>query len=479
MKKTKCPKNRALFSVYVWLDTDDNVKFTKDYSITHERIIHLSRHSPTLIARLSENELEEILKDKRCLGVSSWKNLRFENNSAEILEQIDYTELTFEGGSEWEIGMISTERETFSAQSPQLTSAVMRGEVAVIPYVVPPITALHPSVVLSEIIGEELEVDGRVYRGIVTGARVLFSTSETILDVLRTLEIFLDMGVGIINFSAGLLNPEGYSDFDRQIDLLIRENAFLFVTASGNRRVVSSPGISFNSLAVGNLQTKASPDTSLLPPWSSYCINAVNCSGYLADSTTSHKPDVTAPGTYIPYVTPNYQIYAENTGTSFACPWVTGLACILKREDLSLSYLELKALIALSCSRDLISEDFNEVIDGEQVIRTRTGCGVISVERSLYFLRNADISSFRFNGRREKRVSLSEGERLFISFCFAVSRMGDSISLSLQSPRERIICDRPNQNLHVIEYTARENETAVITLKGTPDLECTLVAVII
>lgn len=478
MKKDKCPKNRALFSVYIWLESD-NLEFIADYGLSEDRIIHLSRYSSTVIARLDENELEEILADSRCLGISRWQNLKFENNSAEILEQIEYTETFFESGSEWEIGMISSERETFFASSPQLTGPVRQGNVVVIPYVIPPTPALHPSVVLSEIIGEQLEVNGKTYKGIVEGAKVVFSTSETILDVLNTIEIFLDMGIKIINFSAGLLNPEGYSDFDRQVDRLIENNGFLFVTASGNRRVVSSPGISFNSLTVGNLQTKASPDTTLPPPWNSYCINAVNCSGYLADETTSHKPDVTAPGTYIPYITPDYRVYAENTGTSFACPWVTGLAYILAKENPALTYLELKALIALSCNREVISDAFNEIINGEQVIRTRTGCGMISVERALEFSEKADISSFIFQGSYQKNVTLSQGETLFAAFCFAVAEKGENISLSLIAAQERIVCDRPNQNLHIIEYTALESISAQILTEGTPDIRCALAVVII
>ena len=328
---------------------------------------------------------------------------------------------------------------------------------------------------MSELIGETLEVDGKIYKGIAEGAKVLFSTSETILDVLNTVEIFLDMGTRIINFSAGILNPEGYSDFDRQIDLLIEQNGFLFVTASGNRRVVSSPGISFNSLTVGNLQTKSSPDTALPPPWNSYCINAVNCSGYLADDTTSHKPDVTSPGTYIPYITPDYRVYAENTGTSFACPWVTGLAYILKKDTPTLTYLELKALIALSCNRDVISDEFNAVINGEQVIRTRTGCGAISVERALNFLRNSDISSFPFTGIYKKTVSLSKGDSLYVALCFTVSERRENISLSVGD----IICNRENQNLHIIEYFSSENENVEIIIEGTPNTECALVTVVI
>ena len=478
MENSKCPHKRVLFSVYLWLKAD-NLGFLRDYGVSSDCIIHLSRHSSTAIVRIDEERLEKMLADPRCEDVSRWKNLKFQNNSAQLLEQIEYTESNFTLGEGGEIGVISTERETFSALSPQLTPVVRRGEIIVIPYTIPPIPALHPSVVLSEIVGEEIEVDGEVYRGIANGARVLFSTSETTLDVLNTIDIFLDMGVRIINFSAGLLNPEGYSEFDRQIDILIRENSFLFVTASGNRRVVSSPAISFNSLAVGNLQTKSTPDTFVPPPWSTYCINAVNCSGYLADDTTSHKPDITAPGTYIPFVTPDYRIYAQNTGTSFACPWVTGLAYILSRKKPQLNWLELKTLIALSCNRENISKEFNEIINGEQVIRTRTGCGVISVERSLEFCESGDISSFIFNGQFKKSLYLAQGSLLLIAFSFAAKKSGDSISLSLTTASDEIICDRPNQNLHVIEYSAIASTDAEIKAEGTPDVECALITVII
>ncbi|MBR5459984.1 MAG: S8/S53 family peptidase [Clostridia bacterium] len=464
MKKNLHLRNQVLFSAHLLIKGDAH-SFLKEMEV--ERIEHISAYSETAIIRASEEVLEKICADDRCLEIHPFCNRRLENLSEEILSQMDANGVTMSNQGSL-VGMISAEREIFSLLSPQLEPYADR--IQVLPYSPPPTVALHPSVVLSTLIGAEITVNGRRYRGIAEGTPTLFSTSETSIDLLNAVEDMLDGGVKIINFSAGVLNPEGYSELDRLLDRLIRESNLLFVTASGNRRVVSSPGIAYNVLTVGNLRTKRDAYTLLPPPWSTYCINAVNCSGYLADETTSHKPDVVAPGSFIPYITPSGNIFAENTGTSFACPYVTGTAVILKERFPTLSALELKLLIALSCDRESISDSFNPVIDGEQLIRLRTGCGLANLESALHFAQGGIVETLLTSGNDSYTVTLKRGQKLFAGICFYLNRDTDEyLNLLLD---DIIICNRLRQNLHIIEYTAEKSETVNIKITGTPDIEC-------
>ncbi len=464
MKKDLHLRNQVLFSAHLLVEGKVE-SFLEEMKV--EETEYLSAYSETAIIRASEDVLERICADVRCLKLSRFCNRRLENLSEEILSQIDGVSIT-PNGQNAPVGMISAERETFSLLSPQLEPYSDR--ITVLPYSPPPTASLHPSVVLSSLIGAEVTVDGEKYRGIAEGTPTVFSTSETSVDLLNAVEEMLAIGVEIINFSAGVLNPEGYSELDLLLDRLIRESGLLFVTASGNRRVVSSPGIAYNVLTVGNLRTKRSADTLLPPPWSTYCINAVSCSGYLADETTSHKPDVVAPGSFIPYVTPSGRIYAENTGTSFACPYVTGIAVLLKARFPTLNALELKLIIALSCDRESISDSFNPVIEGEQIIRLRTGCGLVNYERTQLFARDGVIETLLTSGNDIYSVALERGQKLFAGICFYLNRDTDEyLNLSLD---EKVLCNRPRQNLHILEYVAEKSETVNIKITGTPDIEC-------
>lgn len=479
MKKAWRPNNRALFSVYVWLSHksnffERNLKFIRELKIPQKSVIHISRRSATLIIHADSKTLSRILSDVRCVGISDFTSQRLDKMSEEILAQMDADSFTGSNsvgisGKGVRFGMISAEREIFSLASAQLKSAAESGRIDVIPYPIPPIPSLHPSVVLSEIIGSEIEINGEFFRGMTSEASVLFSTSETSLDLLRAIERMIEAGIRVINLSAGI-NVDGYTALDRQIDRLIEENDILLVVPSGNRRIVASPGSSFNTLSVGNLQTKSSPTRTLPPPWSTRCTSDVSCSGFLTEIGSPHKPDVCAPGTYIPYVTPTLGVYAENTGTSFACPWVTGIAIQLLEVAPKLSALELKAIIALSCRRDVISEEFNEVLDGEPFSRMRSGFGCVNSDLAIKIAANALTRILESTGNDKEVYSLSRGERLFCAICFNknTERQGEELILRLvDSFGSFIVCDKKGQNLHVAEYTASSDTEVSISVEGS------------
>lgn len=476
MKKIKRPKKRACFFVWIWLKCEEcekglekefNERFMLDHDIFSDTVLYLSEYSTTIIAALTDKQLEDILKDRRFEGVSEYKRRCPKKMSEEILSQMNFaTPIQHTTNVSGVIGMISAEREIFYSPSPQLATAVREGRISVLDYPVPPIPALHPSVVLSQIIGEEVYAEGGVYRGVCPNASVVFSTSETETDVLLAAERMIGMGIKIINFSAGVFS-DGYTDFDRQIDRLAERNSILFVTAAGNRRDVTSPGRAYNVLCVGNLQTKGSPSSFLSPPWSTRCPNEVNCSAYVSSPTLAHKPDVCAPGTYIPYVLPNYEVYALNTGTSFACPWVSGLALLISQERRDIPSLALKAIIALSCNTSVLSYADNPIIEGEPFMRERTGFGAIDFSFSLEMARFALIETFS-GATLTRTVFLSEGDTLFAAVCHNanISRPDENIILELSARDSRISCYAQGQNLHIVKYFSPSPQRAMISVSG-------------
>ncbi len=492
MKKAWRPKCRALFSVYIWLSHKDkhfekNLKFIKDLKIPSECIIHISRKSATVIACTDAKMLTKIKSDPRCLDVSRFICHKPEKTSDIILAEMSADTLSdniSDGASGLGVsfGMISAEREIFSLASPQLLSAQDEGRINVIPYPVPPIPSLHPSVVLCQIIGESTVVNSQVFRGMAPDASVFFSTSETSLDVLRAIETLIGLGIRVINLSAGIMGLEEYSAFDRQIDRLIEENNLLLVVPSGNRRNVASPGSAFNTLTVGNLQTKSSPDTEIPPPWNTRCTSGGSCSGFRTNEEYPHKPDVCAPGTFIPYVTPTGGIYSENIGTSFACPWVSGIALRLLERSPDLSALELKAVIALSCRRDVISDEFNERLVGEPFAKVRSGFGCVNAARAEEFVRNGLIETVITTGFDRREYRIFEGQVFFSAVCFNknTERQGEDLTLRLaDSFGNTVVCNRRNQNLHVVEYTATSDTTLIMTIEGNAGVVCAVAVYIL
>ncbi len=489
MKNAQHPKNRVLFSVWVWLCYEknngefekENLVFLENAKIPRSQYIYISRFSPTVIIWASEDEIRFMKNSSLCIDITPYVEKRPLRATDEIiLTQLGADSISGSGsplfnsgegyrGEGVVFGMISAERRIFEATSPQLQKALVQNRIRVFEYPLPPTADLHPSVVLSQMLGEVIEVDRVNYEGIVRNAVCYFATSEVDRDVLFAIEEMLSVGIRVINYSAGILYEEEYIDFDRQLDRLIRINGFLFVTVSGNRRTVTNPGKAWNVLTVGNLQTKASPLTPSDPPYFIWCKNDTNCSGYINGERLAHKPDVVAPGSLIPYITPAYTVVSYiNTGTSFACPWVTGIAVQLIEKDSTLSHLAIKAIIALSSNREIISESFNPILEKEPFCRELTGFGLVNSERALRCADNARI----FEKISENTFEIEEtgSGRILAALAFDKSEGNEELSLFVGN----LSANRLSQNLHVLEYTALQESTS-IRVEGSAGVEFCLV----
>jgi subtilisin family serine protease len=320
-------------------------------------------------------------------------------------------------------------------------------------------------------IGEALILNGITYEGIVSEAQIVFSTSETESEVLEAIDTMLSLGARVINYSAGIIYAEEYLDFDREIDRLARSSGLLFVTVSGNRRSVSSPGMSWGALTVGNLQTKSSPTAPSSPPYFIWCRNDVNCSGYLSAPDLAHKPDVVAPGTFVPYITPSYSVVSRiNVGTSFACPWVSGIAVQVLQTLGNVSHLVLKAIIALSADRDIITEEFNPLISGEPFCRETTGFGLVNSENALRCAKEAEI--IEGADGFEKDYFTSQENTLLVCLAYDKSiDTNENLSLYVSS----LTANRSGQNLHLLEYTPTISENVPVRVEGSKKTEFALV----
>lgn len=402
----------AFFSAYLWLKEGSfdhrkrNSAMLDRIGIPEGRRIYVSRMTPTVIVLLNEDELDKAIRDE-CF--SDWSRYGFDEpkRSSVIVTQIgadteNGTNSTYFNGGEgysgkgMTVGVIAAENLIFDENALSLRGT----DITVLPSLLPPKRDPHPTAVVSQIAGQMVTADGVTLYGVVRDAKVFFAPAKTTANVYTAIEELVSQGVEIINYSAGSVKGE-YSDFDRQIDRLTRSGNFLFVTASGNRRSMTSPGRAENALTVGNLQTKDYPDTPLPPPWQVWCKAEDDCSGYNTEGV--HKPDLVAPGTWVGYAVTEEKVSFDNFGTSFACPWVCGIAvAVAEALKTPRSYLTLKAIILMSCNANTVLTDGNPKIS--DYIRLRSGYGALDGRRAVETALSSEIFESRLDGEYNVRV---------------------------------------------------------------------------
>ena len=405
----------VFFSAYLWLKEGNYRHFKRNCAILDRigipmgRRIYVSRLTPTVIVLLNKEELQRAKEDE-CFSHWSYYSFDEPKKNGIILKQIGadlengtnspyFNQGNGYSGNGIKIGVISAENLIFDSEVLSLQNT----DVTVLPSLLPPKKDTHPTAVVSQIAGQRVTVNGVDMYGVVRDAKVYFASAKTAANVYSAIEKMISLGVGIINYSAGSVKGE-YSDFDRQIDRLIRSGSFLFVTVSGNTRSMTSPGRAQNALTVGNIQTKDYPDTPLPPPWQVWCKAEDDCSGYNTDGV--HKPDLVAPGAWVGYAVNEDKINFNNFGTSFACPWVSGIAAAVTQAlKTPRSYLTVKAIILMSCNSDTVSTDGDPQIS--DYIRLRSGYGAVDGRRAVETANRCTIYESRLDG--EYNVVLDGG----------------------------------------------------------------------
>ncbi len=298
-------------------------------------------------------------------------------------------------------GVIVAESNTYINGTLSLEGA----DITALPSLLPPSEDTHPTAVLSEIVGQEVTAEGITFRGIAPRAAAYIAPIRAELGLLNAIEKMAELGIKVINFSAGV-QKGGYSELDAEVDRLIEQYDILFVTVSGNERDMRSPGRAHNAVTVGNLATKDYPNIPLPEPWEVWCRAEDSCSGFSVSGV--HKPDTVAPGAWIGYAVSENEINYNNFGTSFASPWAAGTA-VLVYEILgtSVSYLTVKAVLLAASDNERVSAEGNPLI-GEH-LRLRSGYGLVNVSRAIEIAESAIIYEGRLGG--DISYDIPEGER--------------------------------------------------------------------
>ena len=324
----------------------------EDCNLSQEETVYTSRYSPVTIARLTFNRAIEITKSDNVLSVEYRGN---DEKADESLYGVFATDISIVHstygltGEGINVGMTETEvvgshTELSSANITNLATRIDNSNE-------------HPTNVARIIVGSN---------GVAPNCH-LFSIAHSTHE--EEIESLITEGVYVINMSAGYQSRNSgdyYDSREKWTDHIASQHHVLLVKSSGNNGnnlIVTSPGLAYNVLTVGNYLTNNSnskDDDSF----------DTSSRGGNGGQSGCAKPDIIAPGEE-----------AFGSGTSYAAPFVTGTIALMfeYKAILKLFPALTKAVLTASCERKFTESIYNGLTPNE-------GAGAFNAKRAIQVL---------------------------------------------------------------------------------------------
>ena len=268
-----------------------------------------------------------------------------------------------------------------------------------------PSTALkynHSTYVTAIISGAEAELsNGAKYQGIAPGTSIYYTNTGVYADnsFRRSIVWCIENNVDVINLSLGY-DKGLYATKDKYIDEIVNQYRVVVVKSAGNitpsstSPMISSPGLSYDAITVGNVD--------LAIQNGKYTINDESC--YAESIDLSNKPDISAFGTNVRMVGINSDYIWRGIGTSFSTPIVAGTVALMMQANPKLigKPSAVKAILMNSADEEaiyyndtegaleneLVSSiptvlNTNKISLDSTILREKSGAGLLNIPASI------------------------------------------------------------------------------------------------
>ena len=259
----------------------------------------------------------------------------------------------------------------------------------------------HATTVMSIISGTHVTSNnGNVYGGIAPNATLSLTHYLGESDIYTQIDWLINtQQVNLINISAG-----GSSDYDGRcanIDNYIQQYRVIIIKSDGNSINISSPGMSYNLITVGNVGKLTDTIIALID----------SASSFNEPANLTNKPDICAIGTNIYMLNTSYNPEDRGFGTSFAAPQVTGTVALMLQKNSSLigNPHKVKSILLSSADESAIYKEDDDPImisspttntmyvTAVGITREKTGAGLLNVEASISNANNPMLFSYNFS----------------------------------------------------------------------------------
>lgn len=310
-----------------------------DKHLNKESQIFMSKYSSLCILNVTKPEIEKLVQDERVASIQLFKlfETKDELATANQVTRANYNRdmygLTGEGVRIGQIeGYVPYVDWNNDLNSDNVTINPDTFE-----------ESYHASQVASIMVGQT--------NGLVPDA-LLFSTGcPTNSYVLSGIEWLLDQGVNVINMSCSFPELTGaYDILSMQIDFYILNYEVHFVKSAGNDAgYISSPGMTYNAITVGGFDDMNTLDHSDDTMYTDSSFDEAGTVG------RPEKPNLIAPACNIENLPGWMYDDANEKGTSFAAPQVTGTIAQL------IDYVPSLAMKQTAVGAILMASTFNKV----------------------------------------------------------------------------------------------------------------------
>lgn len=217
--------------------------------------------------------------------------------------------------------------------------------------------------------------------GVAPQAHVYSNSSTTSAE--QGIEALINKNVSVINISLEFSRDENdyYNDFEKWIDHISHQHHMTVVVSSGNNGVgstVAAPGLAYNVITVGGMDTKNTSSTDDDTIYSNSATNG-SCAGN-GGANGCAKPDFLAPHTFSGI---------SGGGTSYSAPVVTGIIAqmIECKPSIATEPAVIKAVLTSSTIKKVAPNASPSVAETwAGPITAQQGAGVVSAKKAISIL---------------------------------------------------------------------------------------------